>query len=99
MTLPRKLSEDEFQACFAPPMVDVTESASAAVEIWSYVDSLDLDDVGVPSLNDVHYVYRDALGRFDQVLIGTGRFNALLVIVVDLRSETVFGHFLLDLNR
>jgi hypothetical protein len=47
----------------------------------------------------VHYVYCDANGRFDEVLIGTGRFNALLVIVVDLNAGTIFGHFLLDLNK
>ena len=34
-----------------------------------------------------------------QVLIGTGRFNALLVIVVDLGKSAVHGHFLLDLNK
>jgi hypothetical protein len=32
-------------------------------------------------------------------LIGTGRFNTLLVIVVDLGRRYVFGHFLLDLNE
>ena len=69
------------------------------MDIWSYIDALDLDEIGLPYLNDVHHVYRDAQNRFDQVLIGTGRFNALLVIVVDLGSRTVFGHFLLDLNE
>ena len=95
----RRLSEEEFKACFAAPMIDVTAHASGAVDIWPYVDALDLDELGIPSIDDVHYVYRDASGRFDQVLIGTGRFNALLVIVVDLRAGTIFGHFLLDLNK
>jgi hypothetical protein len=97
--IPRRLSEEEFSACFAQPMSDVTAYADAAVDIWPYVDGLDLDELGMPSINDVHYVYRDARGRFDQVLIGTGRFNALLVIVVDLGAGAVFGHFLLDLNK
>lgn len=97
--MPRRLQEDEFKACFAEPMTNVTAAAEAAVDIWSYVDVLDLDEIGLPYLTEVHNVYRDAQNRFDQVLIGTGRFNALLVIVVDLRRSTVFGHFLLDLGK
>jgi hypothetical protein len=80
-------------------MTNVTASAGAVVDIWPYVDALDLDELGIPSVNDVHYVYRDAEGRFDQVLIGTGRSNSLLVVVVDLRNDAIFGHFLLDLNK
>ncbi|MDB5678545.1 MAG: hypothetical protein JWM94_1547, partial [Sphingomonas bacterium] len=49
--------------------------------------------------NDVHYVYRDALNRFDQILIGTGRFNTLLAVVVDRELQTIVGHHLLDLNE
>ncbi len=99
MGAPRRLDEQEFAACFAAPMRNVTEHAEAVVDIWPYVGELDLDELGIPSLGDVHYVYRDGLGRFDQVLIGTGRFNALLVIVVDLTERAIFGHFLLDLNE
>ena len=95
----RKLREDEIKACFAEPMTDVTATAKAAVDIWTYVDALDLTDLGLPCLNDVRYVYRDSQNRFDQVLIGTGRFNTLLVIVVDLSQGSVFGHFILDLNK
>ncbi|MER9233138.1 hypothetical protein NKI56_13735 [Mesorhizobium sp. M0622] len=99
MVVVRRLEEEEFKACFVQPMADVTATADAAVDIWQYVDALDLDELGVPYLTDVHYVYRDARNRFDQVLIGTGRFNTVLVIVVELGRSTVFGHFLLDLNK
>ncbi|GGF61668.1 hypothetical protein GCM10007301_21700 [Azorhizobium oxalatiphilum] len=58
-----------------------------------------MDDLVITSLNDVHHVYRDAHGRYDQVLIGTERRNVFLVIVVDLQAQTVFGHVLLDLNK
>ena len=95
----RRLSDEEFRRCCVEPMKDVTASANAAVDVWPYVDSLDLDRLGIPSLNDVRYIYRDAAERFDQVLIGTGRFNALLVVVVDLQERSIFGHFLLDLNE
>jgi len=80
-------------------MANVTDQAEAAVNMWPIVESLDLEVLGLPSLNDVHYVCRDASSRFDQVLIGTGRFNALLVVVVDLAKRSVHGHRVLDLNE
>jgi len=99
METTRLLTTEEFERCFAAPMKNVTADADPSVDIWPYVDSLDLDAVGVPSINDVNYVYRDANGRFDQVLIGTGRFNTLLAVVVDRHLRSITGHHLLDLNE
>jgi hypothetical protein len=99
MIVTRRLSDEEFKACLAGPMTDVTAHADAVVDIWPYLEALDLDELGIPSINDVRYVYQDARGRLDQVLIGTGRFNALLVIFVDRDAGTILGHFLLDLNK
>lgn len=99
MGMTNLLSTEEFEACSVAPMQDVTADADSKADIWPYVDGLALDSLGLPNLNDVHYVYRDALNRYDQVLIGTGRFNTLLVIVVDRARETVLGHYLLDLNE
>lgn len=99
MQASRLLSDKEFMACFAQPMRNVTEMPEPVMDIWPYVDSLDLDTLDVPSLHDVHYVYRDACERFDQVLIGTGHFNVLLVVVVDRHLRSILGHRLLDLNR
>jgi hypothetical protein len=99
MIAPRALSDDEFRSCFAEPMRDVTTDGDASVDIWPYVDALDLDILGIPSVHDVRNVYRDARGWYDQVLVGTGRFNALLVVVVDRRDAKIFGHHLLDVNR
>lgn len=95
----RHLSDEEFTACFGQPMRSVTEDAEPVVDIWPYVDGLDVDALGLPGLNDVHHVYRDAGERFDHVLIGTGRFNTLLVVVVDRQLGAVLGHRLLDLNQ
>lgn len=99
MSALRLLSMQEFQACFAGPMRDITSEANPVVDIWPYCDAVDLDEANIPLLNDVHYVYRDANNRFDHVAIGTGRFNTLLVVVVDLRSKSIFGHHVLDLNQ
>jgi hypothetical protein len=99
METTRLLSIEEFERCFVAPMQNVTADAEPKTDIWPYVDSLDLNALGLPSINDVHYVYRDALGHFDQVLIGTGRFNTLLAVVVDRQQQIVTGHHLLDLNE
>lgn len=99
MTVVRLLSEKDFEACFATPMRNVTKDPDPRADIWPYVDDLDLDALALPSINDVHHVYRDAHDRFDQVLIGTGRFNVLLAVVVDRHLRAVHGHHLLDLNE
>lgn len=80
-------------------MRDVTAIADPKLDIWHYVDGVDLDELGLSSVTDVNYVYRDANERFDQVLIGTDRFNAHLVIVVDRELQIVLGHHVLDLNE
>lgn len=99
MATGRLLSAEEFEGYFAAPMQNVTADADPRVDIWPYVDGLDLSVLGLPGINDVHYVYRDASDRFDQVLIGTGRFNTLLAVVVDRTQRSIAGHHLLDLDE
>lgn len=99
MTRPRLLSEQEFKACFAAPMQDVTVEAAPAVDIWPYVDGLAPDAPGIASIGDVHRVYRDANDRFDQVLLDVGRPDTFLVIVVGREPPGIIGHHLLDLNE
>ena len=95
----RLLSAEEFEACFASPMRNMTESAEPVLDIWPYVDAVDLGGLGITDLTDVRYVYRDASDRFDQVLIGTGHFNTVFVVVVDRILGVVRGHHVLDLNE
>src|SRR5215469_6467831 len=54
-----------------------TTTVNAAVDIWPYVDALDLDEPGIPSINDVHYVCRVPT-VVDHVPIGTGRPTSFL---------------------
>lgn len=100
MTAPRELSTAEFNACFDEPMVDVTddEDAGGDLDIWPYVDALDPATHGVEQFLDVERVYQDAKGRYDQILIETDRPDIFLVVVVDVRTNAIFGHRLLDLN-
>jgi hypothetical protein len=97
MTAPRLLSQTEFSACFTAPMRNVTATAEAVVDVWSYAESIALPLGRVTELLDVTDVYRDAADRFDQVLIGTNVNNLLLVVIVDILRCTVHGHYFLDL--
>ena len=80
-------------------MKDITDTAEQIVDIWPYVDSLDLRALGVERINDVVYVYLDGRERLEHVCIGTSRFNAMLVIIIDRIQRGILGHYLLDLNE
>ncbi|KAA0096219.1 hypothetical protein CIW49_21220 [Mycolicibacterium sp. P1-18] len=80
-------------------MRNMTESAEPVLDIWPYVDAVDLGALGFTDLTDVRYVYRDASDRLDHVLIGTGNFNTVFVVVVDRILGVVKGHHVLDLNE
>jgi hypothetical protein len=97
MTAPRLLSKTEFSACFTAPMRNVTATAEAVVDVWSYAESIALPLGRVTQLLDVTAVYRDAANRFDQVLIGTNVKDLSLVVIVDTLRCTVHGHCFLDL--
>ncbi|KQQ14260.1 hypothetical protein ASF53_10605 [Methylobacterium sp. Leaf123] len=98
MTVARCLSKDEFLACFADPMRDVTAIAEQVLDIWPYVDSVVLPMGEVTEVHDVAYVYRDGRGRFDQVLVGTDASEVFLVVVIDLETRAIHGHRWLDLQ-
>lgn len=96
MTATRYLSEDEFLACFAKPMRDVTATAEEILDIWPYVGSVALERA--MEIRDVARVYRDAYERFEQILVGTDAADVFLVVVIDLEARAIHGHRWLDLG-
>jgi hypothetical protein len=95
------LDENQFLATFAAPMRNVTGEATNVIDIWPYVESVPREDLSGHQIHDhfVEYVYRDATGRFDHVLVMTKAKNVYLAVVVDLQHDVVHGHHLLDLNE
>jgi hypothetical protein len=95
------LDEKQFLATFAAPMRNVTGEAANVIDIWPYVDSVPAEDLRGHEVYDrfVEYVYRDATGRFDHVLVMTRTKNVYLTVVIDLRRDALYGHHLLDLNE
>jgi hypothetical protein len=97
----KRLSESEFRATFAEPMRSVSLEAEPPVDFWGYVDTIPEEDFAGHDCSEgkVGHVWDDATGRFQHILIQSEDRNVFMVIVVELREGTVFGHRLLDLNR
>jgi hypothetical protein len=98
---PRELTKTEFEATFGEGMKNVTSLPEAIVDIWPYArevaSSVDLPPSAIEG-SLVEYVYRSSDEHYDHVLIPTGERNVFLVVVVDRKHGSVFGHRLLDLN-
>ena len=76
-------------------------SPAGVFDIQPYVDSIPVKDLGGNELTDmlVEAVYRSSNDKYDHVLLITKTKNVFLLIVVDLVSDCIYGHHLLDLNK
>ncbi|QNH61384.1 hypothetical protein [Hymenobacter sediminicola] len=82
-------------------MLDVTATAEPILDIWPYVESVASDDLEGYQLTDgiVRHVYQDPKDRFLHVLVSTDDINVFLVVIINLKSIKVHGHYLLDLPK
>jgi hypothetical protein len=83
-------------------MRDVTETAEPVVDIWPYVDMLAHEGIVshyVVESNLVEKVYRSEDGKVDHVLLPTAKENYFVVLVIDIKAETITGYHQLDLNK
>lgn len=95
------LTETEFRATFAEPMQRLGVDAESPVEFWSYFDAIPSEDFAGHDCSEgsVTYVWTDATGHFQHVLINSENRNVFMVVVLDARNALVLGHRLLDLNH
>jgi hypothetical protein len=101
----RLLSQSEFHATFADRMIDIKGredemQPEGVIDLEPYLDVIPDDDLGGMRLRSgvpPAAVYRAGDGRFDHVLYPCNRSNVYVVIVIQLRPERIFGHFILDL--
>ncbi|MGI4874236.1 MAG: hypothetical protein ACRYFX_24010 [Janthinobacterium lividum] len=96
-----KLRADEFQQTFQAPMLNVMETAEPLLDIWPYVEAVPAADLAGHKLLDevVEWVWRSASGQFEHVLISTKTTDVFLVIVVNLFSVRIYGHYVLNLAK
>jgi hypothetical protein len=100
----RRLSEAEYKATFADPMVDIKGREDlfrpdGVLDLRSYLRAAQADIAPLELLADVppSAVYLTADRRFDHVLYPCDRSNVYLVVVI-VADAFVFGHFVLDLQ-
>jgi hypothetical protein len=94
-----RLTDADFQATFAPPMQRLEADEQPPFDFWEYFDAIPAGDFGAYDCSDgdVDYVYRDASGRFEHVLVNSDDRDVFMVVVLDRALERVHGHYLLDL--
>lgn len=92
-----KLTFDEFQATRAAPQ-RVFESVPPE-NFWDYVESIPAEDFDIFDCRDgsVTHVYRMG-DAYEHVLINSQYQGVAMVVVVDLKTQEIYGHYLLDLN-
>ncbi len=96
------LTEEEFIATMSDRMVDATEFAEPAVDIWPYVEALVAEGVVEQYVYDetlVEMVSRNREDSFDHVMLPTEDEEIFIVIVVDFEEEEIYGHYVLNLKE
>jgi hypothetical protein len=100
----RLLTKEEFAATFSERMEDITGredsvSPTGVLDIQPYLAAIPSADLrGHAAESWAERVYRSEDGRYDHVLFQTETKNVFLAVVVNLVSDNVLGHYLLDLN-
>jgi hypothetical protein len=96
------LSEAEFRSMLGVNMVDITATAIAATDIWPYVEELTSLGLLPPFVTERHilaFVFRDMDNTFDHVLLPTDAFETFVVLVIELATREIRGHYEWDLTK
>jgi hypothetical protein len=95
-----KLNYSQYLATMTSPMVNVTETASPAIDIWPLVQNL-VELQLVPKIvienNLVEAVYRDKTESYDHILLPTNQSNKFICLIVNIHERKAKGYYLLDL--
>ncbi len=93
----RKLNPLEFHETRINPQR--VEAGEPVVDFWEYVAAIPPEDFAFADCRagDVTHVYRME-DKYEHVLINSQYQGVAMVIVVDLQSQSIYGHMLLDLN-
>lgn len=101
MTALRELSKEEYLATFVEPMQRLGEGDSRRpVSLRDYLARC-MEKLGLPATGRqmrIQDAYLNGAGTHTHVLFHYGEPNRYLVLVVAQASNSVMGHYLLDLN-
>lgn len=101
-----ELTAEQYKATLSDRMQDLTDVDLAdtdfpATAIWEYVEELVANSIVPKYVLDsevVEKLYRNQ-DLYDHVLLPTAEENTFAVIVIDLETEEILGHYILDLNK
>lgn len=93
----KTLTIEEFKATRREPKR--VEDSAPPENFWEYVAAIPADDFGVFDCRagEVTHVYRMG-DEYEHVLVNSQFQGVAMVIVIDLESGQIYGHYLLDLN-
>lgn len=77
------------------------EDETSDIDIVSYVESVIYAEnlnASVPDLK-IDSIYHNGKKTYEHVLLNYGLENFFLVIVVELKDNSVYGYYILDLNK
>lgn len=76
-------------------------SGEPPFDYWDYFDSIPSADFEQHdcSAGTVTYVWEHPTRRFQHVLVDSEDKNVFMVLVLDIDSQSVLGHRILDLNQ
>ena len=81
-------------------MLDVTKSADAIVDIWSYLDPV--LDTSFPHDDEwewqVKHIYESRDGKFQHLYVPVPTDESYMLVIVDKLQRQIIGHYLLDLR-
>jgi hypothetical protein len=95
----RLLSEAEYKATMEPEPVQIGPDDEPPFDFWPYFDDIPESHLGGHDFSEgvVTYAWHMPAGGLQHVLVNCERPNVFLVLILDLATETVLGHFLLDI--
>ena len=97
----RELTQEEYEATYSPPMVEVTNVAEEMVDLWAYADPVIAEKFhSCPDWDwRVMYLYESRDGAYQHILIPVPLDNTYMSVIVDKPQRRIIGHYLLDLEQ
>ena len=98
----RELSYQEYKSTFGESMTDISNEPLDSIDIWSYATHL----LKIGLINEVvvedkviAYAYCNSFYTFSHILLSVGIEDVFMIIVVNLKTKSIEGHYRLNLKK
>ncbi|WP_238020021.1 hypothetical protein KZZ52_10830 [Dactylosporangium sp. AC04546] len=95
----RLLTEAEYRATMEPEPIQIGPEDQPPFDFWPYFDEVPEEDLEGHDFSEgsVTYAWHMPRSNRQHVLVNCETPNVFLVLVLDLSTESVLGHYLLDI--